>query len=693
VNRTANFSVLIVILTLAGTGFSEAVNPSWPTGARSSKDWTVMVYLDGDCDLEGYFIQAFLMMASVGSTADVNILVQFDRIDGYAASFGDWTDCKRFYITAGVTPEGYNALAHIGEVNMGDPATLQDFIVWGMSTYPAEKYALLLSDHGDIGGVCADWTAYGDYISCWELYDVMQSVNQSTGFTVDLIGQDACLMAAVEVAYHSRVGSPVMVASQELAPIWPYVGVLSDLVASPTMNATTLGETFVYHYMLLYDGYPPDDPHARVALSAFNLEPVTSDLTPAVNALATQLSQTLPIHAYDFLAAIDATEYESPHAVEPYAADLYHFAQNIKKYVSNLTVQAAAQSVLDAIDIAQIAEWHGTAHSNYHGLYIYLPQTEEAYRSFALVYTMDNAYWVADNIWDEFLRALFVTYAPGMRSQESFSDISFTSFDSNADGYLDALNVTLDVDTTATTCTVAVEACLLDPSDSVVDTDSAVWMVAGSEDEWQNLTLCMPAGGQEGYYDVELLLHDEYGIYEDYHLASNAAYFPEEMQHDVTVSELLAKTVVGQGFPAYINVTISNAGHYHETVNVTTSANGTIIDTTQLNLPSSSTASFTIDWGTQTADLGNYTITSYVEPLDGEANIDDNTLTWGPVLVTLPGDVEGDRDVDIFDMVRMVGDYGKPPPPLTDPNCDIDGDGDVDIFDVVIAAGNYGDSW
>ena len=27
------------------------------------------------------------------------------------------------------------------------------------------------------------------------------------------------------------------------------------------------------------------------------------------------------------------------------------------------------------------------------------------------------------------------------------------------------------------------------------------------------------------------------------------------------------------------------------------------------------------------------------------------------------------------------------------PNCDIDGDGDVDIFDVVVAAGNYGESW
>ncbi|HUV98146.1 MAG TPA: hypothetical protein VMW14_01430 [Candidatus Paceibacterota bacterium] len=42
----------------------------------------------------------------------------------------------------------------------------------------------------------------------------------------------------------------------------------------------------------------------------------------------------------------------------------------------------------------------------------------------------------------------------------------------------------------------------------------------------------------------------------------------------------------------------------------------------------------------------------------------------------------------------MAGGYGtKPPNPKYDPNCDIDGDGDIDIFDLVIAAVNYGDSW
>ena len=60
----------------------------------------------------------------------------------------------------------------------------------------------------------------------------------------------------------------------------------------------------------------------------------------------------------------------------------------------------------------------------------------------------------------------------------------------------------------------------------------------------------------------------------------------------------------------------------------------------------------------------------------------------------IPGDVDADRDVDIFDIVKIAGVYGvSKPDPRYDPILDIDGDGDVDIFDIVAAAGNYGESW
>ena len=71
-----------------------------------------------------------------------------------------------------------------------------------------------------------------------------------------------------------------------------------------------------------------------------------------------------------------------------------------------------------------------------------------------------------------------------------------------------------------------------------------------------------------------------------------------------------------------------------------------------------------------------------------------HTLVNGWVFVTIAGDVDGDRDVDIFDLVMMAGVYGiSRPDPGYNPNCDIDGDGNIGIFDLVIMAGNYGESW
>ena len=44
-----------------------------------------------------------------------------------------------------------------GELNMGDPQTLADFINWAKTTYPAEHYALIIVDHGTgISGVAED---------------------------------------------------------------------------------------------------------------------------------------------------------------------------------------------------------------------------------------------------------------------------------------------------------------------------------------------------------------------------------------------------------------------------------------------------------------------------------------------------------------------------------------------------------
>ncbi len=89
-------------------------------------------------------------MEVIGSSDSVNIIVQFDRIDGYDNTNGDWTDTRRFKITQDSDTETISSspVQMLGEANMGHPQTLTDFINWGVTNYPAEHYMLVLWNHG-----------------------------------------------------------------------------------------------------------------------------------------------------------------------------------------------------------------------------------------------------------------------------------------------------------------------------------------------------------------------------------------------------------------------------------------------------------------------------------------------------------------------------------------------------------------
>lgn len=67
--------------------------------ASAEANWTFMVYMDGDCDLEESAIDDMNEMEMVGSTGEVNIIALLDRIPGYDDSNGDWVTTKLFEVT------------------------------------------------------------------------------------------------------------------------------------------------------------------------------------------------------------------------------------------------------------------------------------------------------------------------------------------------------------------------------------------------------------------------------------------------------------------------------------------------------------------------------------------------------------------------------------------------------------------
>ena len=108
---------------------------------------------------------------------------------------------------------------------------------------------------------------------------------------------------------------------------------------------------------------------------------------------------------------------------------------------------------------------------------------------------------------------------------ESFYTVYGTPFDSNSDGFSDAIQVNMDVDTTyAGSLNVFVYAYLRDSLDNYVGFDDPLWSIASNAVEWGEAFLYLPADAQEGYYDVELFLFDADNNYEDYRLFEDEVY-------------------------------------------------------------------------------------------------------------------------------------------------------------------------
>ena len=375
-------------------------------------DWLFMVYLDADNNLESAGIDDLNEMEVAGSTDNVKIVVEMDRADRTwddDTSNGNWTDAKRFYITRDTDTAIINSpvIADLGEVNMGDLATLQSFIEWAIANYPAKHYALVLWNHGSgwreaatiaMKSVCIDDQA-NDELTMTELRSALNAANATTGKVLDIIGFDACLMQMVEVAYQvmgsaSRPLVDIVVGSEETEPGdgWDYAATLTALTANPAMTPSALATQIVNDYVSFYGT------SIGVTQSAANLG-LVDELATAIDSFA----QAMTTATGDW-SKIRTTRGQAQEYYYVYYIDLYHFAQLVNQDASiSQTVRNAASSVMMAIKNAIIAEGHTTASlANSHGLSIYYPETLEDYLSdyeTSVLFTTDTR-------WDEFLKAI-----------------------------------------------------------------------------------------------------------------------------------------------------------------------------------------------------------------------------------------------------------------------------------------------
>lgn len=216
--------------------------------ADASEGWTVLVYSIADTDLEPFLLQDVGEMGDVGSGDGLNIVALVDRATDYSADpvlgIDDWQGGKLLHIGQG----GAEELADLGDVDTGDPQLLADFIATGIQQYPAEHYALIISDHGaSWPGVGGDESSGGNGLDLLELQSGITSGLEGGGITqLDMLGFDACLMATYEVASTLAPTAQRLVASQELEPGhgWDYRA-LQMLRDDPATDVDTFGTALV----------------------------------------------------------------------------------------------------------------------------------------------------------------------------------------------------------------------------------------------------------------------------------------------------------------------------------------------------------------------------------------------------------------------------------------------------------------
>ena len=375
--------------------------------SSANASWTILIYMDADNNLEGAGIGDINEAEVVGSSSSVNIVVQIDRIPGYDSSNGDWTGARRYFITKDYNQNtiGSSLIQDLGEVNMGSNSTLSSFIDWGRSNYPADRFALILWDHGsgplygdEIGGVCWDDSNDDDYLNLDELYNVLSTRH------FDLLAFDACLMGSMEIFYQLKDCADVIIGSEKTEPGdgYPYDDILSWLILNPSSNAYQLGSVIVDKY---YYSYPESEEITLSAVNSSSLLNLKDKISILSNYLINSSYNSEVINARD-----NAIHYD-----DTYFLDLYDFCLNLEDEISNSTIDSASINVRNAINSSIINEKHSSSLAGSHGISIYFVDS--------ILYYTDNyelLRFCNNCTWDEMIK--YITQPPNSDDQFEEND-------------------------------------------------------------------------------------------------------------------------------------------------------------------------------------------------------------------------------------------------------------------------------
>lgn len=286
---------------------------------------TVMVYMcASDLESRGGMATADIQEMMYATLSDkVNVILQ----TGGTTKWRNKTISSKTNQRYRVTEQGLELLeGDLGRDSMADPDTLSDFIRYSKQQYPADRYILVLWDHGggSLGGYARD--EY-DPINTMTLDEIAKAL-QDGGCSFDLIGFDACLMGAFETAIVLEPHADYMIASEEVEPGsgWDYTGWFSALSSNTSMPTVDLGRVLVDDYI---QATKEEAPQAQATLSLIDLAELKGTVPSAFSSFASSTASLIDNEKYNVVSNARANTREFAQQYGINQIDLIHFADNL----------------------------------------------------------------------------------------------------------------------------------------------------------------------------------------------------------------------------------------------------------------------------------------------------------------------------------------------------------------------------
>jgi len=421
--RFSTFSALILLLVPA-VGCDANPTEGGKDTAEDVRPWTILVYDQADFvnaidiledhNRASIFSEGLLKQVRAGENLGVLVLV--DREAGPAHILA---------ITEDHRPDTLEAL---GEVNMGSEETLADFIAFGKDQFPAERYILSVFGHGaGWAGACADVTDGNDFLTMGEMRDALLQ----TGGVDLLLLNTPCLMGMTEVMYNLRGVTEFVVAS-EFRSGWVNepMGDLSDALHAtpeiPTEAVATLFVNSIWAHRMVWEnvGWPDSLTSSAIRISGMN------GVKDQLHALSVSYLQ----QPWDFRAKVGAL---SPvlTTFHPAYVDLYDLADELLEVEGSETRRTVLDALKVAVKDAVVAEVHGPAWEDTHGLAIFLPDGTDLQ---SLIRYRDPSYGlelVEWSLWDDLLSAAFGAGGAALKGGSSNLDSQSPSEEGSGPGF------------------------------------------------------------------------------------------------------------------------------------------------------------------------------------------------------------------------------------------------------------------